>query len=489
MSDTVIENLVTRFGFDVDQKKLDQINTGITNIVKGLSSAIKVASVAVAATAAAATGVFLFAKKIAEANDKLGKFAETLGLDVESLQELGYAAELNGGSVESMNSSLSSLTKMMSEASRGIGSGVEAFGLLGLSVTDAQGKIKNTDEFLYEISDALANLGTQAEKIELAGKLGIDKNLILTLDKGSAALKNQRNEARELGFVIDKNAAGSAANFNDALLKTNKIISGVTNSIGQGLMKEITPMLNAFVKWFKANKELIKQNIVDFVTKIGQAFRIIVNLGMRFAGIIEGITKLVGGLENAIALLGIAFLALNIKALMLPLLFTALGLALFIILDDIKTFASGGTSALGDMVDSINEKVTGLKNTIKKELPYIYPKIKSYLSGGGGVVKRGAFGEEQGIFNKTIPKTAVERDYDQQSLISQYPNAKINDQGIIILPPVGGQQVSKTTNNNSNIIINITGVENKEQIRQTAHQIFSNYLNNAQNNLKSNIER
>ncbi|GAH94243.1 unnamed protein product, partial [marine sediment metagenome] len=83
---------------------------------------------------------------------------------------------------------------------------VEVFGLLGISATDATGKIKNADDLLLDVADSISVLGTQAEKLEFANKLGIGPDLLLSLQQGSKAIEEQRKEARELGFVIDKNA-------------------------------------------------------------------------------------------------------------------------------------------------------------------------------------------------------------------------------------------------------------------------------------------
>ena len=369
MAATVIENLITTFGFEIDQKKLDSFDKKIKSTVTGLAGFIAIG-------AAAATGVFLFAKNIAASTDKLGKFSEQIGVDIESLQELGFAAELNGSSIDSMNSSLSSLSKIMSEASRGLGGGVEAFGILGLSVTDTQGKIKDTDEFLFEIADSMSKLGSQAEKIELASKLGIDASLISTLDKGSAALRRQREEAQSLGFILDKNAASGAANFNDALLKTQSVISGVTNAIGTGLMKEITPMLNAFVEWFKANKDIIKVKVKEFIDGLVSVIRNLVSVvlwGIKIFKEFKGVFIAIGAalvILNAVLLTTkLIMIGINLAAIAIPLLIglaiAAIVAGIILLIDDIIAFATGADSALGDLLKGFPKIEAAVKAVIE----------------------------------------------------------------------------------------------------------------------------
>lgn len=338
MADTIIENLITRFGFDVDQKALDKIDAGIASAVKSLTKMV-------VAAGAAATGLFFFTKSVALSIDKLGKFSQEIGVDVEALQELGFAAELNGASVDSMNSSLASLSRMASEAARGVGAGVEAFGILGISVTDAEGRLKKADDLLFDVSDSIARLNTQGEKLELASKLGIDASLILTIQKGSAALREQRREAASLGFIFDEKLAKDAAIFNDELLRAQRLIGSVRKKISKKLIAEGVPILQIFVKWLKANKELIKQNLAVFLDKVTKAFRVLFNIGVRVVSVIRWLIQVVGGLENSIKILGTAFLIMNAKALILPLTLAAAFVILALLIEDMKVFAKGGDSA------------------------------------------------------------------------------------------------------------------------------------------------
>lgn len=473
MATTVIENLITRFGFDVDQNQLNKIDAGIKNVAKGLT-AIAVSAVA------AGTAMFVFAKKTAETNDELGKFAETIGVDIGSMQELGFAAELNGGSIDSMNGALSNLSKTMSEVARGVGGGAETFGRLGLSATDANGKIKKTDEFLFEIADSLAGLGTQAEKLDFASKLGIDKNLILTLDKGSDALRRARKEAQELGFIIDKNAAKSAADFNDALLKTGKIVSGISNAIGQELMKEITPMLNIFVKWFKVNKDIIKQNVIGFVKNLVIGFRTLFNMVSSVAKTFIWLTKVLGGLENVIIILGTAFLVLGIKAALIPLVLIAVGAGLFLLLDEIRVFSTGGKSVMGLFFDSVKEDFEEFKITIEK--------TKNLLKGKGFRldIKSGSFGIQ-------TPEQERASRKEQDNLLNvalTNPNVRRNEQGIPITAGIGGSQAVIKVEHKNDIKIEIKDANpgDLNKVKQVVIDTITNNNVDAMKRLKSNIK-
>lgn len=344
MADKVIENLITKLTFDYDDKQLEKFDKAIKSAVKGLTALV-------AGATASATAIFAFTKKVAESNDELGKFSQIVGVDVEALQELGYAAELNGGSIDSMNSSLSNLAKMASESARGVGAGVEVFGLLGLSVTDANGALRTADDLLFDVADAVAGLGSQAERLELTQKLGLGEDLLLSIQQGSEALRQQRKEARELGFVIDGDATKAAADFNDELLRVISIVKGVASAIGTRLMKQMTPIVEQFTKWFKINRVIIQQNISSFLDKLLKVQRSVFNITMRVVGVINGLAQAMGGWKTSIIAVSTLLLAMNASALLMPILAIAAGAGILLILEDFMKFAEGGDSVLGDMAE------------------------------------------------------------------------------------------------------------------------------------------
>ena len=269
--------------------------------------------------------------------------------DLQALQELGYVAELNGGSIDSMNSSLSNLARISSEAARGMGPGIEVFGMLGVSVMGTNGAIKQADDLLLDVADSISRLGSQAQRLEFAQKLGIGDDLILAIQQGSQAIIEQRKEARELGFVIDVDAANAAAAFQDEMLRLNRIILGVSNAIGTKMMKHIQPMIKEFVKWFKANKAILQQKLTKFLDSVIKGIRGIFNVGIRVVSMINSLVRAMGGWKTTIIAVTGLLVALNASTLLMPILAIAAGAGILLILEDIIVFAEGGDSALGEL--------------------------------------------------------------------------------------------------------------------------------------------
>lgn len=340
----VIDSLVAKLSFEFDSKGLDKFN-------KGMKEASKAIAVVATATAGASAAIFAFTNKIAKQNDEIGKISQRIGITSQALSELGFVAELNGSSVNSMNSSLERLAKVASEAYRGVGTGLETFAMLGVSVTNANGKIKDTDDLLLNVADAISKLNSQSEKIELLSNIGIDSSLLLTIEQGSKAILNQRKELEQLGFVLDKNATAYSAKFNNEMLKVNTVIKGVASSVGTKLMKQIIPMIDAFLKWFKINKKLIKQKINSFFDKTIKAITAFYNIAKRVANVVNSIVKSMGGLEVALGAVAVSLMAVNARALMVPVVVFAIASSIFLLIEDMVAFANGADSQIGAIAD------------------------------------------------------------------------------------------------------------------------------------------
>jgi hypothetical protein len=338
----IIDSLVAKLSFDFDDEALKKFD-------KGMKDAAKVVAVVATGAAAAGAAIFAFTSKIAEQNDELGKTAQIIGITSQAINELGFVAELNGGSVDSMSNSLENIAKTSSEAARGLGAGVEAFGLLGISTTDVSGNLKKADELLLNVADSISQLDSQSQKLELLNKLGIDSNLLLTLEQGSAAIRAQRKEVEELGFVLDQDATASAAKFNDEMLRVKTVVAGVSSAIGTKLMKQITPMIETFLKWFKANKEIIKQNLGSFFEKLVKVINVLFNIGRRVVNVVDSIVQSFGGWANAIGVVSAALLAMNVRILLIPALILAAGAAMFLLIEDLVAFANGADSQIGSL--------------------------------------------------------------------------------------------------------------------------------------------
>lgn len=218
------------------QQSLSLIEKGGENASKGLSSLTDRAQflskglkslAVVAAGAVSVGGLALMTKKAIDAAGALADTAFNLGINVEALQELRYAAELSGVAQESFDKSLEKFTRNIGAAAQGSGAAKDAFNILGVSVRDAEGNIRDTESVFRDVSDAMAGIENPTERVRLAfdlfGKQGVA--MVNMLVQGSSAIDTMRQRARDLGIVLETDLIRDAEAAGDELDTLGKVVS------------------------------------------------------------------------------------------------------------------------------------------------------------------------------------------------------------------------------------------------------------------------
>lgn len=208
-----------------------------------------------AALSVAGTGIALAIRRQVNAADELGKAAQKFGLPVETLSKLAYAAELSDVSLETLGSNVGRLSRLMDAAAKGNKGAQETFTSLGVAVTNANGKLRPTEDVLADISQVFADMPDGAEKTALAmrvfGKAGAD--MIPMLNAGRDGLQEMMEEAQRFGLVIDADTAKAAENFNDNLTRLTSALKGLTIQIMASLapaMEWLSEKAVALAGWF-----------------------------------------------------------------------------------------------------------------------------------------------------------------------------------------------------------------------------------------------
>ena len=210
----------------------------------GLASmSMKMAGVA-AVGAAAAAGLFLLTKRAIESADAIAKVADKVGLGVESLQELRFGAEEAGVATNTLDMAMQRFSRRVGEAAKGQGELKDTLELYNIAVNDSEGNTRKLDDVLDDYANAIQNAGSQQEKLRLAFK-GFDSEgaaLVNMFKDGSAGLKEMREQAQQLGIVLDEDAVRGAEAANDALNRMERILS--VNL--QKILLEMAPQITAF---------------------------------------------------------------------------------------------------------------------------------------------------------------------------------------------------------------------------------------------------
>lgn len=204
-----------------------------------------VGTAAVAATAAFASAVAGATKALADCTVEAGKYADnmltmskTTGISAEDLQAYNYMAELTDVSLETMSAAVKKNTKAMISAKDGTGVAAEAYKALGISVTDANGNLRDSDTVMFEALDALGQISNETERdamaMQLFGRSATDLNPIIMA--GSEKLQELKEEAQNVGAVMSGDQLASLGQFDDTMQRLSAGADAAKNSIGLVLL-------------------------------------------------------------------------------------------------------------------------------------------------------------------------------------------------------------------------------------------------------------
>lgn len=193
---------------------------------------------AVAAIGAATTALADCTVEAAEYADEILTLSSVTGLSSETLQELTYASELLDVSVDTVAGSLKKCTKTMSEAQDGTGAAAEAYAALGVSVTDANGELRDNEDVFFEAIDALGQIENETERDALAmqifGKSAADLNPLI--EAGSDTLQEYSDMAHDAGAVLEDDTLEAFADFDDTLQQLDGGTKAAKNALGTVLL-------------------------------------------------------------------------------------------------------------------------------------------------------------------------------------------------------------------------------------------------------------
>lgn len=198
--------------------------------------------------------MFNMGVEAASTADDILTMSTQFGLSTDTIQEFQYMAELTDTSLETVTGSMTKLTKSMQSANEGSKTTSEAFASLGVSVTDANGNLRDNEEVFLDVISALGAMDNETEKNALAmqifGKSASELNPLIAV--GADGLKEYAQEAHQVGYVLDEETLGSLGDVDDAMQRAKNSMDAVKNQIGTALAPVIADLTEAFVEWAKS---------------------------------------------------------------------------------------------------------------------------------------------------------------------------------------------------------------------------------------------
>lgn len=259
--------------------------------------------------AEAAAAIFEIANMAGEHSRSLEENSKMLGVNVERLQELEYAAKVAAGvNREELVGSLEGLNSTLFKFRTGSPEAVEAFVRLGISSSELADPLMTSDKLLLKVSDRFAGMADGAYKSALANEVGGGAlvKLLPLLSKGSDGIAKMGQEARGLGVIMGKDAVEAGANFDREMSKVWFVIKNITFTIGNELIKYLRPIVMEFQKWIVQNKRFIASGIATAIKGLGVYLAIVFKVVKFLVERFKFLVTIMGGLERTTKMIGIA---------------------------------------------------------------------------------------------------------------------------------------------------------------------------------------
>lgn len=249
----VTENQVKNF--EGQLRKIGNVNLRATSEqFKELGNKLTSAGQAMQGLSMAAAGVVASlgaaAYKAGQNADDLNTLSKVYSMSTTDLQKYKVAADLVDVSVEDIAKSHVKLEKSMYSAQNGSSTMTEAFDKLGVSITNSDGSLRNSDEVWQETISKLGQMTNETERdalaMQLMGKSAANLNPLIE-DNGET-YKNLSETLSKYGLdFVDQETLDKANEFNDSLDTMKAIGSVALATVGSQLASSLAPALEKVV--------------------------------------------------------------------------------------------------------------------------------------------------------------------------------------------------------------------------------------------------
>ena len=225
--------------------------------------------------------------KVGELGDEIDKESQKIGISASLYQSLDYAMQRSGASIDDVRMGMRNITNAIADTENGVANASAKFDALGISLHNADGSMKSSEDVLLETIDVLASMTDETQRNAAANDIfgRSYQELKPLLNTGADGIRALMDEAQAYGMVMSDEAVKASAAFEDSLLKMNNTLDGIRNNVVGGFLPGITDLMDGFtdltagnavasveiergLKKLSKNVKSLLPNVTDFVKEI-----------------------------------------------------------------------------------------------------------------------------------------------------------------------------------------------------------------------------
>lgn len=373
MAENIVESIIVKLGLDGSQynseaKKAKDSNDKLNKSVSETDQVVGKVTGTIAkwfSILAVGTGVLKMIDQVQKLNDELFFLEKNLGMSATTIKSWQGAASAMGGTASGMTDSIKSLNMGMNDfVMMGDTSLLPFMNTLGVSMVDAQGKLRDTDKVMLDLADSFSKMDRE-QAFSIASKMGIDEGTFNTLVQGR----------KEMEKMLDYQS--KIYKSSEEELKVSRQLAQNRALLGTHWESLKMMMANAIMPLFVKLSE-VALGVFEYLQENQQAVQ----------AVFKGISFVIGAvLIPILAKATIAALAFIAPFAPFILVVGALGAAFGLLYDDYKAWAEGGKSlfdwgAFRKYIDNSTLSTDNLRNAFnnltKDMLSGVIPTLKGY---------------------------------------------------------------------------------------------------------------
>lgn len=240
-----VDKLAGKLGLNLPdgaQKALNKLGALDPKVVAVAGSVAALAAACVKAEKA----LISMTKESATRADELLRVSSVSGVAAENLQKFEYAADFVCVSSAALTDSLKDLTKNMADAANGNEEYAAKFDNLNVSITNADGSLRNSYDVFLDVINALGQMENVTERDAAAMGLINEsaQQLNPLIEAGTDALRQYSVESEALGAVLTEDELEALNAVDDAQKKLLKTQEAVTDQISAQYAPHMEKALN-----------------------------------------------------------------------------------------------------------------------------------------------------------------------------------------------------------------------------------------------------
>ena len=245
-------------------------------------------------------GVTYVTKRFIDLGDALNKMSARTGATVEWLSAMSFGAERSGATIEALEQAIRKLNKAIAEAQQGNRTPYEVFRKLRIDPASMEFRSMDAGAQFELVARRLNEVQSQAEKTRLAMALFEEGGVMLLPLLGD--IDKLKAKAKELGIIMTKEQADTAAALLDAWTNFKYQLNAIFMSLGEALAPALKQVVTWLSKMVKPIQSFVNENRELFIM-LSKGLALFLILG----GTIATVGVILGGMGLALKSIGSAF--------------------------------------------------------------------------------------------------------------------------------------------------------------------------------------